>query len=98
MKTYPAASVLHFMYARDGARPWRGNGPLEIAALAGRLSAETANQLGSESSGPVGRLLGIPKDGDDSTVEQLKNDIRDAAGRTALLETGRLGRCWKCSR
>ena len=84
----PASSVLHFMYARDPARPWRGNGPMQVAALSGRLSAETINQLADESSGPVGRLLGIPKDGDDDTVTNLKADIRNARGRVALLETG----------
>ena len=84
----PASSVLHFRYASEPQRPWRGNGPLEVAALAGRLSAETVNQLADESSGPVGRLLGIPKDGDDATVADLKNDIKNARGRVALLETG----------
>ena len=84
----PASSVLHFRYACDSAKPWRGNSPLEVAALAGRLSAETVNQLADESSGPVGRLLGIPKDGDDDTVAALKTDIKNAKGRVALLESG----------
>ena len=84
----PAASVLHFRYAADPSRPWRGNGPVEVAALAGRLSAETVRALVEESSGPVGRLLGIPVDGQDATVEGLKADIKNAAGRVALLETG----------
>ena len=86
-----AASVLHFRYAADPARPWRGNGPVEVAALAGRLSAETVRALAEESSGPVGRLLGIPVDGADATVAALKLDIKNAAGRTALLETGDWG-------
>ena len=80
--------IPHFKYAGDPARPWRGNGPIQVAALAGRLSAETVNQLADESSGPVGRLLGMPKDGDDSTVVNLKADIRNAKGRVALLENG----------
>ena len=84
----PASSVCHFRYACDSAKPWRGNSPLEVAALAGRLSAETVNQLADESSGPVGRLLGIPKDGDDDTVTALKTDIKNARGRVALLESG----------
>ena len=84
----PAASVLHFKYAVEASSPWRGNGPLAVANLAGRLSAETVRALADESSGPVGRLLGIPVDGADSTVEALKADIRDAKGRTALIETG----------
>ena len=86
--TTPASSVLHFRYACDSAKPWRGNSPLEVAALAGRLSAETVNQLADESGGPVGRLLGIPKDGDDDTVAALKTDIKNAKGRVALLESG----------
>ena len=84
----PASSVLHFRYAADASRPWLGNGPIQVAALAGKLSAETANVLADESSGPVGSLLGIPKDGDDDSVTSLKADIRNAAGRVALLETG----------
>ena len=80
--------MCHFRYAPDAAKPWCGNSPLEVAALAGRLSAETVNQLADESSGPVGRLLGIPKDGDDDTVTALKTDIKNARGRVALLESG----------
>ena len=87
----PAQSVLHFRYAADPSTPWRGNGPIAVANLAGRLSAETVNALANESSGPVGRLLGIPVDGEDATVEALKTDIRDARGRTALIETGDWG-------
>ena len=87
----PAASVLHFRYAADASTPWRGNGPVEVAALAGRLSAETVRALAEESSGPVGRLLGIPVDGEDATVQLLKADIKNAAGRVALLETGDWG-------
>ena len=84
----PSSSVLHFKYAVDAARPWRGNGPIEIAALAGRLSAETLNALANESSGPVGRLLGIPADGDDATVTNMKGDITNAKGKVALIESG----------
>ena len=87
----PAQSVLHFRYACDASTPWRGNGPVQVANLAGRLSAQTVNALADESSGPVGRLLGIPVDGADATVEGLKADIKNAAGRVALLETGDWG-------
>ena len=31
----PAASVLHFRYAVDASTPWRGNGPIAVANLAG---------------------------------------------------------------
>ena len=82
----PAQSVLHFRYAANPARPWRGNGPVQVAALAGKLSAEAVRALAEESSGPVGRLLGIPVDGEDATVKGLTTDI--FKGRVALLETG----------
>ena len=89
--TCPAAGVLHFKYAVDPSRPWRGNGPVQVAALAGKLSAETVRALADESSGPVGRLLGIPSDGGDATVAGLKQDIANARGKTALIETGDWG-------
>ena len=85
----PAQSVLHFRYASDP--PWRGNGPVQVAALAGQLSAETVRALANEASGPVGRLLGVPADGADSTVEALKSDIASARGRTAIIESGDWG-------
>ena len=84
----PASGILHFRYSCDPQKPWHGHGPIEVASLTGKLSAETLRQLGEESSGPVGRLLGIPKDGDDTTVAGLKTDIRDAGGRVALMESG----------
>ena len=84
----PSQSVLHFRYAVDPSTPWRGNGPVQVAALAGKLSAETVRALAEESSGPVGRLLGIPVDGDDATVQALKTDIANAKGRTAIIEAG----------
>ena len=87
----PAASVLHFRYAADASTPWRGNGPVEVAALAGKLSAETVRALADEASGPVGRLLGIPVDGADATVEGLKTDIANARGKMAIIEAGDWG-------
>ena len=87
----PAQSILHFRYAVDASTPWRGNGPVQVAALAGQLSAETVRALSEESSGPVGRLLAIPVDGDDATVASLKTDISNAKGRTAIVEGGDWG-------
>ena len=87
----PASGCLHFRYASSPSSPWAANGPIQVAVLAGRLSSETARALGEESSGPVGRLLGVPIDGADATVAGLKADIRDARGRMALLEAGDWG-------
>ena len=87
----PAQGVLHFVYGVDPAQPWRGRSPLGIAADSGRLSAETVSALADESSGPRGHLLGIPVDGLDPTVEALRKDLKDMAGKMALLETGDWG-------
>lgn len=84
----PADGVLHFMYATDPARPWRGVGPIKAAALAGRLSAETVKALADEASGPRGHLLPMPNtDGKDETVSELKADIRGLKGQVALVES-----------
>lgn len=86
-----AASVLHFRYAQDFARPWRGNSPTDIASLAGKLSAETASALASESSGPVGSILLTPRDADSDTMTAFKGDLGKANGRLMLLESGDWG-------
>ena len=62
-----------------------------MAALAGRLSAETIRALGDELSGPVGRLMGIPLPGDSPNVEKIRAQMGQAKGRTMLLETGDWG-------
>ena len=83
----PASSVLHFRYSVEPSRPWHGQGPLEVATLAGRLSAEVINVLADESSGPIGRLLGLPIDGEDDTVALLKRDMATARGGLAAIES-----------
>ena len=87
----PASGVLHFRYASEPARPWHGLGPLGVASLAGRLSAETVNQLANESSGPQGSILGVPTDGDDESIAKLRTDIAAARGRVAFIENSDWG-------
>ena len=81
-------SVLHICYARDPETPWRGVGPLQVAQLAGRLSAEVTAALADESSGPRGSFLPMPtKDGIDATTDALKGDIRTAKGSMLTVES-----------
>ena len=84
----PAEGVVHLTHSRDPERPWRGYGPLGVALLAGRLSAETVSALADEVSGPRGTLLGVPVDGNDPTVEKLRSDIAGLKGKTALWQGG----------
>ena len=83
-----ADAVLHFRYAVDPGRAWHGYGPLQVAQLAGKLSAETAAALADEASGPRGSFLPIPVGGNDPTVANLKSDIKGAKGAALLAELG----------
>ena len=83
-----ASSVVHVRYSYDHERPWRGVGPIQSAAMAGRLSAETVRALADESGSIMGFLLPTPgKDGSDPTMEKLKADLRNSRGRTHFVES-----------
>lgn len=86
-----AAGVLHFCWAVEPSRPWRGLSPIAAAALAGRLSAETAKALADESSGPRGSLLPTPKDGNDPSIDELRGDLKNLNGAVALVESMKSG-------
>ena len=80
--------VIHFTYAVDPETPWRGAGPLQVATLAGRLSAETLAALADELSGPRGSFLALPVDGQDPTLATMKASIRKAKGNMLTVEAG----------
>ena len=84
----PGEGVVHLTYGRDPERPWRGYGPLQVAQLAGRLSAETVAALADETSGPRGSFLPLPVDGEDPTLSKMKADIRHAKGSILTVESG----------
>ena len=79
--------VVHPRYSYDHERPWRGIGPLQSAALAGKLSAETVNALADESGSMMGYVLPTPKDGGDTTIASLKADLRTSKGKTHLVQS-----------
>ena len=87
----PAQSVVHLKYASHKTTPWRGQSPIEVAHLSGKLSAETIKALGDEAGGPVGRILGLPVDGDDPGIQQFKRDLAAARGGIATVQTGDWG-------
>lgn len=57
----PASGVVSLLWAPDPARPWRGVGPLQGAALTARLSAASDRSLGLEAGGQVGHLVTAPR-------------------------------------
>lgn len=87
-ESVPSTGVLHFRYSVSPETPWRGSGPLQIAQLAGRLSAGTAAALADESSGPRGSFLSVPVDGADPTVELMKADVRRSKGAMLFAQGG----------
>ncbi|MDE0456263.1 MAG: phage portal protein [Chromatiales bacterium] len=84
----PAESVIHVQYSFDPREPWRGQSPLTVARLAGRLSAEVSAALSDEASGPRGSFMPVPVDGNDPTIAAMKADARDAKGNMLFAETG----------
>ena len=85
----PAAGVVHLRYLTEPARPWCGIAPLVAASLAGRLSAATVEALADAEGGPRGAVLPLPVDGQDPTVDQLRNDLRTLGGKLAFVESVR---------
>ena len=86
----PSAGVVHVRYAVDPADPWRGVGPVQVASLAGRLSAETAAALADESSGPRGSLYEPCRPAEIHRRQRhSRRDIRQAAKGDVLL-----GKVW----
>ena len=84
----PSSSIIHAKYAIDPSRPWVGMSPMSIAALAGRMSAETMAALADESSMPRGAFLPLPVDGEDSTVAAMQADIKRSKGSILTVEAG----------
>ena len=87
LESVAASDLVHVRLQADPETPWRGVSPLASAAIAGRLSAETAQALADEAAGPRGVLLPIPIDGNDPTISALKADLKRLRGQVALVES-----------
>ena len=86
-KTLPAAGVVHFRWAHDPERPWKGVSPMEYAKDTGRLAGALEKRLAEETGGPVGHFITIPRNPDATRDGALQTAIRNAAGRAVLVET-----------
>ncbi len=87
----PASSVLHFKYATEPSRPWKGVSPLGWAHRLGDLVGNAETRLSQEAGGTVGRVLPMPGDGGDGgdadPLRMLKADLSKASGRLHFVET-----------
>ena len=87
--------VIHFRYAIDPSRPWRGVSPLGWAHRLGDLIGNSETRLSQEASGTVGRVLPMPQDGgdggDDDPLKLLKTDLAKGGGRLHFVETTSAG-------
>lgn len=81
----PAEGVIHLTYARDPERHWRGYGPLQVAQLAGRLSASTSQALANEAGRPHGSFLPLPNP---DVAETVNARIKTAKGAVLGVEAG----------
>ena len=86
----PAGAVVHCRYTYDPANPWLGISPLGWARTTGTLAANLEQRLGEETGGTVAYVLPVPQD-DEGQLDDLKTDIRSAAGGTVLVETAMSG-------
>ena len=83
----PSSRVLHVRYATERFTPARGLSPLQYASLTGTLTAALETALGEEVGGAVARLITMPEGHTDDPDNPLANVVRDAKGKTLLMET-----------
>lgn len=80
--------VVHLTYATDSERPWVGVGPLQSAETGARLLSNITGALADEAGSPRGSFLPVPrKDGQDTTLVDLRGDIKKANGTILTVES-----------
>lgn len=88
----PGSAVVHVRYSVDPARPWFGVGPVQVAALTGRLHAAVEQMAADEAGSARGYVLPLPAagagdgEGSDET-EALRTGLPALRGKVAVVET-----------
>ena len=89
--TVPARNpCLHFRWATDPGRPWRGLSPMGVARSGGRLAAEVEAALADEMSGPRGSVLPVPS-WTTASIEDIRKIVPTLGGRFAFVESLQAG-------
>ena len=88
--------VVHVTWGTNPGSPHAGVSPLKFSAISSKLNSEVERSLADEVSGPIANLLAVPDsasgenaDGDPAAdpLAALSGDIRNARGRSILVET-----------
>ena len=79
-----SARVVHIRIGTSPTNPWRGRGPLEIAAASSSLAARIEQQLAEEASGPVGGVIPVPHA---ANTDDLATDLKGLKGQLALVDS-----------
>lgn len=83
----PGANVLHCRWSTPAARPWKGEGPLQVAGLSAEMLSSLETRLGQEASAPVANVIPSPADGGSTTTASLRQDLKGAKGGVVMAET-----------
>ena len=81
-------SVLHFRYAVEAARPWKGLSPLALSNTTQKIDEGISQQLADESQRSSGYVGTVPVGLKSENFEALKTTIPKMRGKMALLEAG----------
>ena len=84
---YSGRMVAHPRWNADPVRPWVGVPPMDRMPNMGKLLAQLEEATANEATCPTGYLVTIPTDGQDDTINDLKEDIGTLKGNVALMET-----------
>lgn len=83
--------VLHFRTAEARSTPWKGRGPLQVGDSGAALISGLEAALANEANGPHGSIIPIPVSPTEAEMGDIRDNIRDLAGRTMLVESQRSG-------
>ena len=79
-----SARVVHIRIGTSPSNPWKGRGPLQIAASSASLAARIEEQLAEEASGPAGSVIPVPRA---SNTDDLATDLKGLRGKLALVDS-----------
>ena len=88
-RTLPSETVLHFVWKRATAEPWRGIGPLDTVTAQALAKLDTS--ISQESGTPSGHVITLPIAGDDENLSQLKTGLKSLKGKLGFVETTAAG-------